>query len=265
MEREEQVVVSGRRLGYYHVGGLPLLIIHGFGTAWERDDPFFKFLARHLELFVIDLPGYAESEPLDGAQTLAFYADTLEEFCATKGLERVFILGLSFGSLVATAFAASYPKRCQKLTLVGAPIFLPKMWRGILKLCVRIPFSLARYRLVRIALYNLVYGLTRLPPIEAAYLLRRVAAEDYLEGRYARLHVLRANLRIVAEEDLNQLIAKVKVPYLLVYGSNDVLLTQGARQMFPEHLVVIEDAPHCPHWTHPEQLAEAVIQFLLSG
>lgn len=271
MGREEQVVLFGRRLGYYHVERPPLVILHGLGAPWQRDDPFFEFLSRHFELYVIDLPGYGGSDPLNGVQDLALYAKTLERFCVEKKFEQIFLLGLSFGSLVATTFAASYPECCGKLILVGAPIFFPRtgilpssFWKFAMKLVTYVPLSLLRFQIARTLLRWLVTGLMRIPVVYAARFFRPDGgAKDFFEGHYAPLAILRDDLRMIAEVELNQMLAKVKAPYLLVYGSKDMLLNQQVRRKYSDHLLVIEDATHCPHWAHPKELAEAVIEFLL--
>lgn len=63
--RGRQRVVRGQRLVWLQGGnpqGEPVLLLHGFGASKENWLPLLPFLARRYQLFVLDLPGWGESE-----------------------------------------------------------------------------------------------------------------------------------------------------------------------------------------------------------
>lgn len=65
-------------------------------------------------------PGYGASSPLAGnTPTAADYAEAVLALLDATHTSKALLLGQSLGALVATAFAARYPDRIEKLVLTG--------------------------------------------------------------------------------------------------------------------------------------------------
>jgi pimeloyl-ACP methyl ester carboxylesterase len=96
-------VLSYERLGQ----GEPLVLIHGIShqrTGWA---PVVERLARHHEVFLVDLPGHGESpvfEPGDLTIRTAL-TEQLQEFLDDADLDRPHVAGNSLGALVALEMA----------------------------------------------------------------------------------------------------------------------------------------------------------------
>ena len=119
---EEMVTVAGaqiRLLRGGRAGAPPLVFLHGAGghTGWMA---FLDELARDFAVYAPEHPGFGRSDDppwLDEIGDLAyFYLDFLE----TLGLDRVHLVGTSFGGWIAAELAVRNQARLASLTLVGA-------------------------------------------------------------------------------------------------------------------------------------------------
>ena len=107
--------------------GVPVVVVPGVQGRWEWMKPGIEALAQRSRVITFSLA----DEPSSGArfdETLGFwnYVDQARDALEARGLDRAAICGVSFGGLIAAAFAARYPARVSSLILVSA---LPPSWR----------------------------------------------------------------------------------------------------------------------------------------
>jgi 2-hydroxy-6-oxonona-2,4-dienedioate hydrolase len=90
------------------------------GGSWEN---LFCNIASHgqyFNTFGYDMIGHGFSEKPDRTRSTVEYAEHLKDFMDAMKIEKASLLGLSLGSWVATKFAALYPSRVDKVTMVSA-------------------------------------------------------------------------------------------------------------------------------------------------
>lgn len=78
--------------------GLPLLMVHGLGGSVRSWDLVAPALSRSRQLVLLDMPGHGLSPPVQGAQTIAAFADALSAFITHEGLDGVDMVGSSVGA-----------------------------------------------------------------------------------------------------------------------------------------------------------------------
>lgn len=91
-------------LAYERVGsGPPLVLLHGVGHRRQAWYPVLDRLTAHREVFLVDLPGHGESDPLvlDHRTAVQILRDELIAFCRAQGLDRPHIGGNSLGGRMA--------------------------------------------------------------------------------------------------------------------------------------------------------------------
>lgn len=105
--------VAYRRAGE----GEPVLYLHGAGLT-RRWLPFYERLSQSIDLIVPEHPGFGDTdfpEWLDGFDDVVLhYADFLDAL----GLQKVHLVGHSFGGWLAAEFAVFYPERIKSLQLI---------------------------------------------------------------------------------------------------------------------------------------------------
>jgi len=106
-----------------HFGsGPPLVLVPGIQGRWEWMEPAVRALADRFTVATASLPGDAGS-PIGGerGQGLDVQASLIEHLLDECGWPQALIVGVSFGGVVASYFAARQPDRVSALVLVSAP------------------------------------------------------------------------------------------------------------------------------------------------
>lgn len=103
--------------------GPPVLFLHGLGGtrgAWGEQ---MRGLADRFRCIAWDMPGYGDSAPLEPL-TYAGIAGRLVDFLDDLGIDRVDLVGLSFGGMHALHTAILHPTRVRAMVLADtSPAF----------------------------------------------------------------------------------------------------------------------------------------------
>ena len=98
-----------------------LLLLHG-GPGFDHSiyKPRFSALADVAQVIYLDHRGNGRSDPGPRESwTLAQWGDDVRAFCDALGIERPIVLGVSFGGMVALAYATRHPEHPSKLVVVS--------------------------------------------------------------------------------------------------------------------------------------------------
>jgi pimeloyl-ACP methyl ester carboxylesterase len=213
-----QIEVGGLRIAYERAGrGPPLILLHGYvgdgrGT-WHRQ---LDELSDEFTVVAWDAPGAgASSDPPKGFD-LPDYADCLAGFIDALGLGRPHVAGLSFGGGLALQLYGRHPALPRTLVLASAYAG----WAGSL------PPEVVEQRLQQVS------DFADLPPDhfvrEVTPTLFSQSAPAEMVGEFTAnasgFHPagLRAMARSIAEADLRDVLPRIDVPTLLLYGDRDV-------------------------------------------
>ncbi len=115
--------MDGNRLCYMEAGAQnkqSVVLLHGIGsnsTGWRF---VLDALGKKYRVIAWNAPGYLLSDNLiSDAPSNEQYADVLGELLSALGIEDTYLVGSSFGSMIAATFAARFPNRVKKLALFG--------------------------------------------------------------------------------------------------------------------------------------------------
>jgi 2-hydroxy-6-oxo-octa-2,4-dienoate hydrolase len=119
------VVAAGITTNYLHAGsGEPVVLLHGSGpgvTAYANWRLTIPALAQELAVFAPDLVGFGFTERPDGVEySMETWVGQVVGFLDALGLERVALVGNSFGGALALRVAARHPDRVSRLVLMGS-------------------------------------------------------------------------------------------------------------------------------------------------
>lgn len=117
---------DGDRFSYMEAGdpaAPALLLLHGVGANSMHWRYQFAALSDRFRAIAWNAPGYMLSDRLIAETPSARdYADALADFLSVLGIERFSVLGNSFGTRVAQAFACGHPGRVTKAVFTGASV-----------------------------------------------------------------------------------------------------------------------------------------------
>jgi pimeloyl-ACP methyl ester carboxylesterase len=241
--------------------GPPLVLLQGYvgerAATWR---PQLDGLSDEFTVIAWDAPGAgASSDPPDGFG-MAGYADCLAGFIDVLGLERPHVAGLSFGGALALALEGRHPGVAGSLVLASAYAG----WAGSL------PPEVTSQRLAQaMVLADLSpedFVGTLLPTMFSEATPQ--ASIDEFGASMARFHP--AGFRAMAEasaEDVREMLPRVGVPTLLVYGDRDVRapLSVGEHlhaEIAGSTLVVLPGVGHVCNLEAPEPFNATVRRFL---
>jgi len=116
---------NGIRTNYHECGeGAPLLLIHGSGpgvTAYANWRGNLPELAKDFHVLAPDMVGFGYTQPIaEGIKDKQVWIDHLSAFLDEKKIEKVSLVGNSFGGALAMAFMIAHPDRVHRAVLMGS-------------------------------------------------------------------------------------------------------------------------------------------------
>lgn len=103
--------------------GQAFMLVHGaWNGAWVWDEIKQRLEAEGASVRTVTLPGHAEDTTPVSETSLASYVDAV--LSAMEGMERVTLVGHSFGGVVISLTAERAPERVRRMIYIGA--FLPQ-------------------------------------------------------------------------------------------------------------------------------------------
>lgn len=111
-------VQAGNLDVYYevHGEGPAVLLLHAGLLDHRMWDKQVEMLTENHKVITVDLPAHGNSSGID---TTILVAQVLHEVLAHVNIQKVSVIGLSYGSSCATDFAIAYPDQVEKMILVS--------------------------------------------------------------------------------------------------------------------------------------------------
>ena len=228
--------------------GAPALMIHGWGARIELLQPLACRLNGHgYRCYMLDLPGFGESEEPPRAFAVRDYVDFCVAFMDAHGLDSAHYFGHSLGGRIGLMLAAEHPRRIRKITLSNSA--------GI-----KVEASLSQR--MRLGVYRRAReGLSAIGLEFASESLRSVYNRRYGSADYmAASPVMRETLVKIVNQDLLAFARRVHAPTILIWGEQDeeTPLWMGQRlerEMSDAALVTYEGAGHYAYLDFPDRTA----------
>jgi pimeloyl-ACP methyl ester carboxylesterase len=228
--------------------GRPVVMLHGWGANIELMWPLAQQLAPcGYRVYVLDLPGFGQTQLPPVAWSVRDYVSFVVAYMDYHGLDRVHMVGHSFGGRIGLVLGAAYPERIIKMVLADSAGIRP---RRSLSGQIR----LNTYKLFRATLSML--RMSRLAHRLGNWYVNRYGSPDYQTAQ----GVMRETFVKVVNEDLLPYAARVKPSTLLLWGDQDAdtPLWQGQllEKTIPDAgLVVFKGAGH---YSYLDRLTETV-------
>ena len=256
----QTVRANGLEIAYERVGdGPPLVFVHGSTSDGRMWQPQLDALAEEFTVIAWDEPGAGRSSDVPADFRLADYAKCLAEVIETLALGSAHVAGLSWGGTVALELYRHHPGLVATLILIDTYAG----WKGSL------PEEEVRARVAGVhqalaapgeQFDPTLPGLFAGPaPVEFLPLLQAI-------GAAVRPDSLRTQVSAMAEADLRDVLPRIGVPTLLIWGELDarspLSIAYEFEQEIPDaNLVVIPRAGHVSNLERPALFDEAVREF----
>jgi pimeloyl-ACP methyl ester carboxylesterase len=258
----EFLQANGLKIAYERVGqGPPLVFVHGAAVDNRMWQPQLASLADEFTVVAWDEPGAGRSSDLPADFGLADYANCLAALIEALALGPAQVAGLSWGGTVVLELYRHRPGLVASLILADTYAG----WKGSLpEEEVRARVAGVRETLAApaedfdpgLALPGWFAGD---PPAEFVGLLEEMSAD-------VRRESIGQAMLVMAEADERDLLPRIAVPTLLIWGELDVRSPLSVAREFDQSipdskLVVIPGAGHVSNLERPEQFNDAVREF----
>ena len=264
---------------YYEVlgsgAGAPLIAVNGgpgFDHTYFHTSPAWGTLGKNRRIIFYDQRGNGRSAPLKSGQscTLADQIDDLDALRAHLGLEKMDLLGSSWGGFLSMAYAARHPERVVHLILVDSAA--PK-WADTIFLFDKV-FPDATERQAATALArefgdksaedeNIREYLSMIfySPEKRDAFLKQIGPGAYNKEVNQKLN------SDLTRFDLNPEIRKFRFPVLVITGRYDMNVAPLVayrihQEISGSRFAVFERSSHLPFTEEPEAFARTVEEFL---
>ncbi len=274
----QSVTIHGHERAFVMAGQGPvLLLLHGLGrdhTTWQ---PVLTDLVKHYTVIAPDLLGHGSSAKPRADYSLGGYANGIRDLLTVLNIEKVTVLGHSFGGGVAMQFAYQYPERTERMILVAPGGLGPEVSPLI--------------RAVTLPGFQQVMGVATLPGIRhlgkaglralsrsgltAARDLGEVAEMlESLKDPQARAAIRQAIRAVI--DTKGQIVTMIDrayltqaMPMLVIWGTDDVVVpathAEHAARIAPGAVVeILPNSGHFPHQDQPDRFARVVQGFIRS-
>jgi len=262
------VDASGTELHYLRAGeGEPLLLIQGMSAthlAWGR--PFLDELERSFETIVFDNRGMGLSGRAEMPFTIADLAADTIGLLDALGLEKVHLVGISMGGMIAQELALAHPERLRTLTIGASYCGSPEgklIAAEDVQMLAEAYTSGDRERVFR-AMWEI-----NLSSDFRADESRFAAFLEMGSALSAPQPVVLQQMRACGAHDTHERLARIKHPTLVIHGDADRLLAYSngreiAALIPGARLETLEGVGHMFWWEQPQRSAEVIREHALA-
>jgi pimeloyl-ACP methyl ester carboxylesterase len=248
------MIVKGLKTGVKVFGeGFPVVFLHGWGGSIASFESIAAQIApAGFECHVLDLPGFGDTALPPQPWGVPQYAEWVMAYMKEAGIEKVNLVGHSFGGRISLILGADYGNNIEKIALSNsAGIKLPP------------PFNIRVYYIVRRILFTLLSfpGLGGIKSRLREYFRERYGSSDYLNAG-----PLVETFKLVIGRDLRDFARRIQAPTLLFWGDMDketpIEIGRILETEIPDAaLIVFEGAGHFAYLDRPADFVRIVTHF----
>lgn len=205
-----QVKIKGWNIYYEEMGqGNPVILLHGWLANLETMRPIANSLSQNFKVYLVDIVGFGKSDLPEHPLNTDDFGDFLAEFVNQLNIQNPILIGHSNGGRMIINSVGREIVKPRKLVLIDSAGIVPK----------RKPKYYIKVGIFKTgkAILNKLPDVGGIKQIKEK-LLNSVGSADYK----ASAPVLRETMKRILNEDVSPLLPNIKVPTLLIWGTNDM-------------------------------------------
>ncbi|KAI8536274.1 hypothetical protein RHMOL_Rhmol10G0244300 [Rhododendron molle] len=246
-----------------------MLLIHGIGAnaMWQFNE-FISPLCSQFNVYVPDLVFFGNSYTTRPDRTEAFQAQCVMRAMETYGVQRMHVVGLSYGGFVAYSIAVQFPGAVDRLVIAAAGVCMEEtdLDGGLFQvrsadeaIAILLPQKPEKLReLMQFTFYKPV----KILPSCFLNDFIEVMCTEYVQERKELIHALHKDRKL---SDL----PKITQPTLILWGEHDHVFPLELGNRLKRHLgenaqlVVIKNAGHAINAEKPKEMLKHLKSYLV--
>jgi len=229
--------IENLKINYITEGtGQPVLVLHGWGASIETIMPIVNILKDTMKVYAIDLPGFGKSDIPNDVFGSFHYADIVKGFIDKMGIEKLSLVGHSYGGKLSIILSARYPEIIVKQVLIDSSGLIP---RRTLKYHLKVK----AFKIMKKVYKSFFFWKDEEVKMEKLY--KKFGSDDYQNTS----GIMRKIFVRVVNENLKPLLNDIQAPTLLIWGDKDeatpfYMAKIMEKEIEGSGLVVFEGAGH---------------------
>lgn len=238
--------INGVKVNYFFhdIGSeISLVLLHGWGQNIEMMMPIGEKFFDKYNVLIIDLPGFGKSSEPEFAWTVYEYADCVKKMVDDLELNKVILMGHSFGGRIGLIYASKYD--VYKLICFASPYC---------KELNKLPLKTKIYKTLK-----------RIGPLKwvANIMKKYIGSTDYKNATEVMRGVLVQSINIEMTEDVK----KITSSTLLIWGSLDTAVPlkrayELENLIEKASVVVYEGATHYAYLERINEVIKVIDNFI---
>lgn len=250
--------IEGIDINYIIEGkGKNVLVLHGWGANIDTILPIVNILKEDFKVFAMDLPGFGKSQIPKEVFDSKDYARIVKGFIDKMKIDKVTLIGHSFGGKISILLGAYYPELIEKIVLIDSAGLIPKR-------TLKYYLKVYSFKVLRSIYKSIFFWQDNKNKMERFY--KRFGSTDYKNAD----GIMRRILVKVVNENLRPMLKNIQCPTLLIWGDEDkdTPLYMGKimeNEIDDSGLVVLKGAGHYSYLDDFNKFAIVLRVFLLDG
>ena len=256
--KPQKVELDGRLIRYFErgEGGVPLLLVHGFGGDLNNWMFNHEALAAERRVIALDLPGHGESTKQLERADLDELSGVVLALLDHLDIPVAHLVGHSMGGAVSLNTARLAPQRVRSLTLIGSAGLGADINGGYLQGFVEAAS--------RNALKPQLVQLFSDPELVNRQMLEDMLKYKRLEGVDAALRQLVSGLFKEGRQqfDLRDVVQESRQPVLLIWGGDDAIIPAAHSAGLTARIEILPGQAHMVQMEAAEQVNRLILDFV---
>ena len=253
---------TGPRLHYAERGDREeeaIIFLHGYSDSWYSFSRVLPLLSPEYHAFALTQRGHGDSDKPECCYTPDDFAADVDAIMDVVGIEEATLVGASTGALFAQRVVLSYPRRVNRLVLIGAQTPVNEAVSGLREEVQALEDPVPP-EFVREFQESTIYQ-----PVPQEFLDTVVSESLKLPARVWRDYMEQAVLSI--DHDYVVELREIDVPTLILWGEQDPLFPREEQERLAgaipgATLKVYPETGHAVHWDRPEQVVRDLEVFM---
>ena len=264
------VSIDGARLHFVLKGsGAPVVLIHGNPGSCQDWTRLYAPLSAHYRAIAFDRPGHGHSDrPNHRDITVEVQAAMLREALDELEVERPVLVGHSWGSALALAYALEFSRDLAGLVLLAPAVYLSDDGISIISKLPAVPFigDVVNYLFTPLIGASLVRSDLKKAfapqPVPPHYL--RLVLSEWTRPKKVKHYAIDDALLDASLPALSARYSELRVPLAIVTGDSDLIVSAQAnahrlhKSLPHSRLHVLKQTGHQIPFTQPEAVVAAV-------
>jgi len=258
----------------------PLILLHGFGASighWRHN---LAVLGEHHTVYALDMLGFGASEKAPVKYNINLWVEQIYDFWRTFIRHPVVLVGNSTGSLVALTAAAVHPDMVQGLVMMSLPD--PSLEEEAIPQFLRPVVATIKSLVASPPVLETLFRVVRRPSLVRRWAAIAYAKSDAVTDELVEIllypaydrraaqafsAILKAMISARFSPSVKAMLPTLEIPMLLIWGKQDRMVPPGLARQFTEYnpnlqLLQLDNAGHCPHDECPEQVNQAILDWM---